>query len=319
MYQKLEGGESSEGDKSENKGVHTRKSAAGGDPYHSGNYSFATAEDAQKAAQIQANNPDELIAAAEGGSIDWSVCRGIMICWNPGKKGTAENLIQASFRVYDTLVTRRQLHAAKVLTRRAAECIIDFCPDMLWRETLLRIVAEGGMGNKDVRDRFCFNGCYADKATITKRIAAALGQKQTHGKAKDRPPVSESANKKRRGPNAQPLGERWQPGEEDYYACNGEDFDNYIRFFGKRQSARSQLKLSALPAGTKRKDYERDDEDEDGELKRAKTQETNGTEGESSGIDFGLDTADDEDARDEDEEGDEVSAQDSDILDAIDD
>ncbi|RMY64668.1 hypothetical protein D0863_09653 [Hortaea werneckii] len=258
-----------------------RKNAnIGGDPYYSGNYSFATEGDRQKALALQRKTPDEIIEAAEERKIDWDLCKEIYICWNPGKKGLTQDLVQAKFRIFDTLITRKQLQDVPILTRRAAECIVDFCPDLLWRETLLRIVSEAGYGNKDVRDRFCYNGCHNDKATVTKRIAAALGQKQmagartkmrdenakkgeddivmagtseteaapTNTKGESAGESSTQGGKKgKRGQAAGSSKDRYHPGEEEWHEANKADFANYIRFFGKRPGTR------VWHAGEKRK------------------------------------------------------------------
>jgi hypothetical protein len=207
---------------------------------------------------------------AESGQIDWDLCKEIMICWNPGKKGTTQELKQAEFRVYDTLITRKQLAERPILTRRAAECIVDFCPDMLWRETLLRIVSEAGYGNKDVRDRFCYNGCHCDKATITKRIAAALGQKQMNNPKKRERQLKEqeelarlevekgAGNKRRRGPAPKFKTERYGDGEEKWHHQNQLDYYDYMAFFGKRVPGGRGY------AGLKRKKSEFGEDSDDG-------------------------------------------------------
>lgn len=237
----------------------------GGDPYSSGNFSFASEADRQKALALQKKTVDDIIDAAEEGKIDWDLCKEIKICWNPGKKGLTQDLVQAQFRIYDTLITRKQMETAPVFTRRAADCIVDFCPDMLWRETLLRIVSESGYGNKDVRDRNCYNGCHNDKATITKRIAAALGQKQTNNpnkkaakKAAKQTADAEvsgdgegsQAPRRRRGPLPKEDAARYQVGEQEWHEGNKTDFHNYVAFFGKRPVTR------LVAAGDKRKKSE---------------------------------------------------------------
>ncbi|KAK4547982.1 hypothetical protein LTR36_010702 [Oleoguttula mirabilis] len=313
------------GDKKETK----RKSEnIGGDPYYSGNFSFASEEDRQKALALQRKTPDDIIDDAEAGRIDWELCKEIFICWNPGKKGLTQDLIQAQYRIYDTLITRKQLDSTPILTRRAAECIVDFCPDLLWREMLLRIVSEAGYGNKDVRDRFCYNGCHNDKATITKRIAAALGQKQQNppGKRKPRQEAAEAGRsaspddddqpppkKGRRGPLAKDKEQkdRYQKGEAEWHAGNKVDFANYTRFFGKRPGAR------VYPAaGDKRKKSE--DADGGSELdtaspsKRAKAEEEDGARpATSDGVEMEVDDSnaaeesDEEESEDEEDEDDE--------------
>jgi hypothetical protein len=111
---------------------------------------YATAVDGKRAADLGYSNPDDLISAAEAGIVDLDAAFAVKITWNPGTKVMAADLRQAVFSVRDTVLTRRQLRSKPILTRRAAECIIDFCPDMLWRSMLLRVTSEAGLGNKDV-------------------------------------------------------------------------------------------------------------------------------------------------------------------------
>lgn len=231
------------------------KENVGGDPYYGGQFSFASDADQAKALALHCKSPTEVIERAENGQIDWELTKDIIICWNPTKRGTTQELEQARFRVWDTLITRKQLAESVILTKRAAECIIDFCPDLIWRETLLRIVSEGGCGNKDVRDRLSYNGCHADKATITKRIASALGQKQLNAVKKrdekddeeDDEDCEDKPTKKgrRRGPHAKGRHERYGVGEEEWHHQNQLDYNAYIAFFGKRRGH--------IPMGAKRK------------------------------------------------------------------
>ncbi|CAK4033537.1 Hypothetical predicted protein [Lecanosticta acicola] len=306
-----EKGDETEDDSKEKKKMQRgqRKGESGGDPYHSGAFAFASEEDEQKAVSMGFKAPDEAIEAGKAGKHELDELAKIKICWNPGKKGMTENLEQVKFSVKDTVVTRKQLGQVKILTHRAAECVIDFCPDLLWRGMLLRICSEGGHGNKDVRDRFCYNGCYCDKATITKRISAALGQKQQ-----------------------QPKSKGYGDGEWEWYEENVKDFAKYIDYFGKRSSHRNMLKIQMQ--GEKRKQ----------KMKERAEQETkdsgSGGEGPSSRkpskrakLDDGKDTDDaaaESDAMDVDVDGDgqesdgsddsnAVSIQDSDILDKMED
>lgn len=198
----------------------------GGDPYHTGSLCFATTEDVEKArAFVGANTPNEVIEAVQAGQVTLDTAGKINICFAPGKKGIAQELEQAQFSVRDTILTREQLAHTPILTMRAAECVIDFCPDLLWREMLLRITSEGGIGNKSVRDRMCLNGNYCDKATITKRIGAALGQKQQTAPS-------------RKNQNEAQSSERIK-GEEEKYEINSDDYTNYMAWFGHRSSHRS--------------------------------------------------------------------------------
>ncbi|KAK3065084.1 hypothetical protein LTR53_018292, partial [Teratosphaeriaceae sp. CCFEE 6253] len=177
-------GDAGEGDHGESSGKggspRGKKDNVGGDPYYSGNFAFVADDDRQLARGLGFKTPDDILSAYEASTlaVEEPTLKKIIVCWNPLKKGITQRLIRAHFRIYDTIITRHQLKTRPILTKRAAECIVDFCPDLIWRENLLRIVSEAGYGNKDVRNRICYNGCYCDKATVTKRIAAALGQKQ---------------------------------------------------------------------------------------------------------------------------------------------
>lgn len=195
--------------------------------YHSfGNFCYATDTDSFKARALEKSSAvlgpltlsakpsvEELMEAADLGQINIDMLDGIQICWNPGKKGLTQDLEQVNFSIRDSLLTRKQLSMTPILTREAAECIIDFCPDLLWKDLLLRITSETSLRNMEVRDRMCMNGNYMDQATITKRIGSALGKKQD--------------KKNNDGPE-----------EDNYYAQNAEDMDKYQRFFGKVLSTR---------------------------------------------------------------------------------
>lgn len=157
---------------------------------------------------------DELIEAGIAEKISLDDLSRIKICWSPGKKGNSQDLEQAKFSVKDTVNTRKMLAKTPILNHRAGECIIDFCPDLLWRDILLRILSEAGFSNKDIRDRFCLNGSFSDRATVAKRLSAALG--------KDTNP---------------PRG-KGKEAALDWCETNRDDFDNYQAFFGKRPPAR---------------------------------------------------------------------------------
>ncbi|SMQ46111.1 unnamed protein product [Zymoseptoria tritici ST99CH_3D7] len=290
------------------------KGETGGDPYHSGNFAYVGPEDEAIAKKLGYELPDDLLDAAEEGKIDPDVQATIKICWNPGKKGMTENLEQGKFSVRDTIATRKQLDERPILTRVAAECIVDFCPDMLWRSMLLRITSEAGYGNKDVRDRFCYNGCYCDKATITKRISAALGQKQT-----------------------QPKSKGYQPGEWEWYDENVKDFSKYIDFFGMRTSHRNMLKIQMAGEKRKRDKQEElkkaeeakkgkkggkdgeDGQDEDGDDDKEGDGDAMDVDGEDEPVEADVDGDAADGSGDESDDSNAVSAQDSDILDKMED
>ncbi|CAK1355758.1 hypothetical protein CB0940_00551 [Cercospora beticola] len=191
-----------------------------GDPYHSGCFSWSDEASETLGKQLGYEVPDDAIDAGMDDKVSNEQMVKLKIYWNPGKKGGPADLEQARFSVRDSVLTRKQLSKTLILNRRAAECIVDFCPDLLWRGILLRVCSEGGYGNKDVRDRFCYNGCYCDKATITKRISAALGQKQV-------------------SPNSR----RYNQAELEWYDANVKDFTCYIEYFGRRTGHRNMLKI----------------------------------------------------------------------------
>jgi len=316
------------------------KENVGGDPYYGGQFSFTSSDSQAKALALHCKSPTEVIERAENGQIDWALTKDIIICWNPTKKGTTQELVQAQFRVWDTLITRKQLAESVILTKRAAECIIDFCPDLIWRETLLRIVSEGGCGNKDVRDRLSYNGCHADKATITKRIASALGQKQISAVKKrdekedeedeedgEDKPVKKS---RRRGPQAKGKQERYGVGEEEWHHQNQLDYNAYIAFFGKRRGhvvmgakrKKSQAEQSegenGHPSSPKRPRFEID-LDAPSPPSTDATEEVLEPEDEGDVTESGEEEDEEMAVVEDDDDDDAVSVQDSDLLDEVED
>jgi hypothetical protein len=266
---------------------------AGNDPYHSGNFAFAGSADLQRASTIGFRSVDDLIAAGVNDEISLDELFRIKICWSPGKKGNSQDLEQVKFSARDTVNTRKMLARTPLLTHRAGECIIDFCPDLLWRDILLRILSEAGFSNKDIRDRFCLNGSFSDRATIAKRLSAALG--------KDTNP---------------PKGEGKQAAVE-WCESNRDDFDKYQAYFGKRPPARRTAqgrKNSKLITGKGG-----DSEDNSSPLKPTDQGESSKKKKASA---MALDGAADEepsavDESDEDDDDDAVSLQDSEDLDAM--
>ncbi|KAK0257619.1 hypothetical protein LTS09_007667 [Friedmanniomyces endolithicus] len=319
--------EESEGNE-EDKGAQSKakNENIGGETYHSGNFAFYRDVDRRKAMKFQFKFPEDLLDAAEQVTDPQSratlraACKEVLICWKPGKKSPTDQLVQAAFRAYDTLITREQYGKTLILTRRAAECIVDFCPDLLWRDTLLRIVAEAGYGNTEIRNRFCFNGCYADKATVTKRIAAALGQKQVNPPRKGEAQADEDGE-----PGSGRKGAtRYLQGEKEWNEANKQDFDDYSRFLGQRLGPSYVRKPKT---GTKRRMSEGGEaETEDtvagasreSSRKRAKTDESATGTGSGRLSEETEEAASPED-NDDDDDNDAVSVQSDGILDEIED
>ncbi|KAK0913491.1 hypothetical protein LTR02_002339 [Friedmanniomyces endolithicus] len=316
-----EGNEEDKGAQNKSKNENT-----GGETYYSGNFAFFRDADRLKAAEFHFKFPEDLLDAAEQVTDPPSrvalraACKEVLICWNPGKKSPTDRLVQAAFRAYDTVITREQYDKTLILTRRAAECIVDFCPDLLWRETLLRIVAEAGYGNTDIRNRFCFNGCYADKATVTKRIAAALGQKQVNPPRKGEAQADEDGE-----PGSSRKGAtRYLQGEKEWNEANKHDFDDYSRFLGQRTGPSYVRKPKT---GSKRRmseggEVEMEDTvpgaSRESSRKRAKTDESATGTGSGMMSEETEEVASPED-NDDDDDNDAVSVQSDGILDEIED
>lgn len=228
---------------------------------------------------------DELIEAGMEDQIPLDDLFRIKICWSPGKKGNCQELEQGTFSVKDTVITRKMLAKTPILTHRAGECIIDFCPDLLWRDILLRILSESGFSNKDIRDRFCLNGSFSDRATVAKRLGAALGKDTNPPRGKGKEAAA------------------------DWCETNRDDFDNYQAFFGKRPPARRTAQ------GRKKAREGKAGIGEDGTPSKA--------DDDKKPSKLSLDGAADDDILDEDSEvsedgeDDAVSLQDSDDLDAM--
>ncbi|KAK5174961.1 uncharacterized protein LTR77_000097 [Saxophila tyrrhenica] len=237
-------------------------------------YGFKGLDDRQRAmALLQTANPipEDVMDAYEKGQVSLEQTADIMICWNPNKTGFSQELEKAYFRIKDHLATVDQLERTPILTDTAVEFIIDFCPDMLWRELLLRIVTETSYGNMGIRNRICWNGDHFDKATITKRIGSALGIKQQQAATRQpRRPAARSSSP------AQEKVKGYAEGEDDWYNNNVLDYNAYMAFFKLRVTARGTIDLKR-PAASGRGAGE-DEEMGEGEggpkKKRARTGES---------------------------------------------
>ncbi|OQO09181.1 hypothetical protein B0A48_06072 [Cryoendolithus antarcticus] len=195
-----------------------------------GNFAFESDTDRAKALSLSSKmtKPEDLIIAGEDMTISLDVLATIKIFWSPGNKGPSQNLHHAVFSVTDAILTHQQLAGTKILNETAAKCIIDFRPDLLWRETLIRILSEGNMSNKEIRDRVCLNGCNSDRATITKRLGAALGNNSSTVKDNYEAEVKYV---------------RWANG-------NRRDYKDYQSFFGKHPPPVRELVYPKIPEGT---------------------------------------------------------------------
>ena len=144
-------------------------------------FAFATKTDEKDAIAICAAHSlqasiETILQAAEDGQIPLASCGHIKIRLNPAKNGGIENLDQIQFTIRDSVLTRQRVTSTPILTGAAAMGIIDYCPDLLYRNTLLRITAEAGWCCSDIRTRVALNGMYLNKAAIYSRTAAALSK-----------------------------------------------------------------------------------------------------------------------------------------------
>lgn len=176
--------------------------AEGGDPYHSGRLRFASDQDQERCKEKGFDDIESAINAAQKNTKDEEFSN-VMITYDPGKRSIVD-LEVAQFSVMDAARTRNQMEGQRVLSRRAAERIIDFCPDQLWQDRLLQIVSESTVGNKDLAARLGLNGAYIVVSSIAHRISAALGKKQTDA--------------------------AYGPGEKEWFQGNQADFNKYKAF-----------------------------------------------------------------------------------------
>ncbi|KAF2154211.1 hypothetical protein K461DRAFT_312163 [Myriangium duriaei CBS 260.36] len=134
---------------------------------------YLSIEDAIKAAMV---NPfDEAL-------------KNIEVAHDPGDS-LLDNLHLPRISIMDIARTRLQLYHTRIFTDRAAECLIDFCPDLLTNYMLLQVVSETKFGNTGVQIRLGQNGSMLSDSTITKRVSAALNREY------DRSGAAEAARK----------------------------------------------------------------------------------------------------------------------------
>ena len=283
-----------------------KQAGASKSPWDKDYYSFVDEQDRHRASELRATKPEEVMTMWEKKEVTDAQCAEIKICWNPNKGGRTDELEQASFSIKDHCVTRRQVLESTMLTHMAAIRILDFCPNMAWRDTLLRMTSEGGLSNGFIRNRLCWNGNYGDKATTTKRVGSALGQKQTTHVTRT-PKTSYSATEKVNG---------YGPGQTEFWLKNSDDYDHYMSWWGRPIPHRKLLAMKKRPAPA--------DAAEGPARKRSKTGESAAspeTIVSSDGPESVVDTEATEEEEEEEEVNDDdaVSVQSDTVLDAIED
>lgn len=248
-------------------------------------FCYYTQADAARAKAYGFDKPVQVLEAGENDKLNMAQLESIKLCWSHARMGVPQEFIAAAFTAKDTVLTRKQLACTPILTRSAADRIIDFSPDLLIRDVLLRVCSEAGYSNTDLRKRLCLNGCYIDKATIAKRISLALGKKQTlaaleHG--------------------------------YDQYEVNCKDYNDYIEFFGKRATIRNMNSIKR-PESSIAGSSGLDEEYSAGHKRSKLSNEDHPSS--STGLDGAAD--EDEQQMDEDDDSEAVSIQGSDLLDWI--
>lgn len=117
---------------------------------------------------------EDAIKAAMENPFDEAL-KEIEVAHDPGDS-LLDNLQLPRVSIMDIARTRLQLQHVRVFTDRAAECLIDFCPDLLTNYQLLQVVSETKFSNTQVQIRLGHNGSMLSDSTITKRVSAALNR-----------------------------------------------------------------------------------------------------------------------------------------------
>lgn len=162
-------------EKPEKKRGKSRKSTGKEQREHfSGSLIFADVASQKRFNGLSHTTIEDAINAAMLNPYD-EVLMNIEVAHDPGDSILA-NLDRPRITIMDIARTRLQLLHVRVLTKRAAECLIDFCPDLLNTYRLLQVVSETDFGNTSVQIRLGYNGSMLSDSTITKRVSATLGR-----------------------------------------------------------------------------------------------------------------------------------------------
>ncbi|PNS16926.1 branched-chain amino acid aminotransferase [Sphaceloma murrayae] len=140
--------------------------------------------DTESARKLQALPSSLIRDAIEAAMLDPfdDTYKGIEVTHNPGDS-ILDNLDLPRISIMDIARTRLQVRHHRVLTKRAAECIIDICPDLLITHRLLQVMTETEFGNTSTQIRLGYNGTMLSDSTLTKRVSTLLGLEFDKGKA----------------------------------------------------------------------------------------------------------------------------------------
>lgn len=98
----------------------------------------------------------------------------IELFYDPGRKRIVEGLESVHMSLLDSARTRLQLSHFRVLSTMAAHRMIDFCPDLLWKMNLVRVISETDVSNKNMHERLGQNGAYTVVSSIAHRLTTGL-------------------------------------------------------------------------------------------------------------------------------------------------
>ncbi|KAF2228229.1 hypothetical protein BDZ85DRAFT_255624 [Elsinoe ampelina] len=157
----------------DNKRPKNKKSGLADQREHfSGRLAFADQENWEKFQILPYNTIEEAIEAAMTDPFDKNLM-SIEVTHDPGDS-ILSDLDLPRISIMDIARTRLQLFHIRVITKRAAECMIDFCPDLLLGFRLMQVVSETDFGNTGIQFRLGYNGSMLSDSTLTKRISSAV-------------------------------------------------------------------------------------------------------------------------------------------------
>ncbi|GAB7352828.1 hypothetical protein MBLNU459_g3439t2 [Dothideomycetes sp. NU459] len=162
---------------------------------------FLNKEGEEKAKLLGCQNVGEAIEASMAKPYDERFS-AVEVCYNPEKPNIL-GLEPLIFSVMDAARTKLQLIYARILSDKAAERVIDFCPDELKQKLLLKVVSETSFSNTKLTRRLQLNGDPIVTTSVTHRIQSALGKRQKN---------------------------KYSDGEIEWYLANRQDFNAYKDF-----------------------------------------------------------------------------------------
>ncbi|KAF4550209.1 Hypothetical protein D9617_18g034000 [Elsinoe fawcettii] len=106
----------------------------------------------------------------------------IEVTYDPGDS-ILKDLDLPRISIVDIARTRLQMLHIPIITIRAAECIIDFCPDLLIGFRLMQVLSESSFSNNTIQLRLGYNGSMLSDSTLAKRITTAIATEHNKTRA----------------------------------------------------------------------------------------------------------------------------------------